>query len=425
MCRFGNKQVLSSQFFQWPNIEVRHLLLGEQSPLVGACMLPSEHQVVVMTELGRLLSMPVEMNIESVTASRQGKHGDDETSVASASESERLIGYGASDVTHGGVHRGAITCSSMATERSILVTLCVDDNTVRVWNYETQKCEVVHHFGSDEPISLAVHSNGLFMVVSFKDRVRGYNIGMSSLKPYKEVIQKSCKEILFSHSGQYFACASGINLVVFNSITFKQVMNLQGHMMPIKKIAWAPGDLVLFSASVDGTVYGWPTSRDGRIDVVASNPRASAILSLEIDSSNMTFLPPLPENAEDGGIPAEREEEDRFLLISTNNGKITMPAWAYNSAAWDHVKYHNHSIHDDEASAITCLKLSANRRHLYAGTKSGTVRIYAWPPSVNDNKVGFYAELQAHSGPWFPSTNRLEGTSSCLQEVMEPSSASA
>ena len=382
-----------------PYIEVRHLLLGEEFPLVGVCMLPSEHQVVVMTEMGRLLSMPVEMNIESVSVGRQGKHGDDDTSVASVSEAERLIGYGASDVTHGGVHKGAITCSDMAVERSILVTLCVDDNTARIWNYETQKCEVVHHFGSDEPLSIAVHTNGLFMVVSFKDRVRGYNIGMAALKPYKEVIQKGCKEILFSHSGQYFACASGINLVVFNSTTFKQVMNFQGHMMPIKKIAWAPGDLVLFSASVDGTVYGWPTSRDGRIDVVASNPRASAILSLEIDSSNMAFLPPLPENAEDGGVPAQREEEDRFLLLSTNNGKITSPAWAYSSATWDHVKNHNHSIHDEEASAITCLKLSANRRHLYAGTKLGTVRIYAWPPSVNDNKVGLYTELQAHNGP--------------------------
>jgi len=382
-----------------PYIEVRHLLLGEAFPLVGACMLPSEHQVVVMTETGRLLSMPVEMSIESVSVGRPGKHGDDESSVASITDAERLIGYGAADVTHGGVHKGAITCATMAVERSILVTLCVDDNTVRVWNYETQKCEVVHHFGSDEPLSIAVHNTGLFMIVSFKDRVRGYNIGMAALKPYKEVIQKGCKEILFSHGGSYFACASGINLVVFNTTTFKQVMNFQGHMMPIKRIAWAPGDLVLFSASVDGTVYGWPTSRDGRIDVVASNPRASAILSLEIDSAGMTFLPPLPDNVEDGGLPALREEEDRFLLISSNNGRITSPAWAYNNPTWDHVKNHNHVIHDEEAAAITCLKLSANRRHLYAGTKLGTVRIYAWPPSVSENKVGFYTEIQAHNGP--------------------------
>ena len=380
-----------------PYIEVRHLILGQDFPLVGVCMLPSEHNIVVITDIGRLLSIPVEMAIEATAVGGKGVHGDEEaSSVASISEGERLVGYGAADVTHGGVHSGGITCASMAIERSIIVTLCTEDNTARVWNYETQKCEVVHYFGSDEPLSLAVHSSGFSMIVSFKDRVRGYNIGMASLKPYREVIQKGCKEIMYSHGGTYFACASGINLVVFNTSTFKQVMNFQGHMMPIKRIAWAPGDLVLFSASVDGTVYGWPTARDGRIDVVASNPRASAILGLEIDTSSMKFLPPLPDNAEDG-VRAQRVEEDRFVILATLNGRITTPAWAYDNSTWNHVKNHNHVIHDEESAAVTCLKLSASRRHLFAGTKSGTVRIYAWPP-VGDNKVGLYAEVLAHKG---------------------------
>jgi WD40 repeat protein len=379
-----------------PYIEVRHLILGEEFPLVGVCVLPSEHNVVVMSDSGRLLSMPVEMTIEVASADKLPS-GKDDSSMTSLTEKERLVGYGAADVTHGGVHLGSITCACMATERSILVTLCVEDNTCRVWNYETRKCEVVHHFGSDEPISIAVHPNGLFMVVSFKDRVRGYNIAMSSLKPYKEVIQKGCKEIAFSRGGMYIACASGINLVVFETTTFKQVMNFQGHMMPIKRIAWAPGDMVIFSASIDGTIFGWPVSRDGRIDVMPSNPRASAILGLEVDCSSMTFLPPLPDNGEDGA-PATRIEEERFLILSTVNGMMNLPAWAYNSPTWENVKNANMQIWGEEASAISCLKLSSNRRHLYAGTKQGTVRVYAWPP-VNDNKIGLYLEIQAHSSP--------------------------
>ena len=254
----------------------------------------------------------------------------------------------------------------------------------------------MHYFGSDDPLALDVHNNGLFLIVSFKDRVRGYNIAMSSLIPHNEVIQKGCKEIKFSNGGDYFACASGINLVVFNTATFAQMVNFQGHMMAIKRIAWAPGDLVIFSASVDGCVYGWPTSRDGRLDISASNPRASAILSLEVDSSSLSFLPPLADVGDDGA-PVTRQEEDRYLICSTMNGKMNMPAWAYTNSNWDHVSNPNHIIWGEEASAITCMKLSINRRHLYAGTKLGAIRIYAWPP-INDNMVGLYSEIQAHSG---------------------------
>eukprot|EP00605_Chrysophyceae_sp_TOSAG23-4_P001800 GSChrysophyteH1.ASY1.ANO1.1990.1 assembled CDS len=331
------------------------------------------------------------MNIEQGTKAIAGKRDD-----SSVSTQEQLIGYGAADVTHGGVHSGPITSVGTAHQRPIVATFCSDDNTVRIWNYETYTCEVVHHFGGDEPLAIDVHNNGLYMIVSFKDRVRGYNIAMSSLIPHCEVIQKGCKEIKFSHGGDYFACASGINLVVFRTSTFTQVVTFQGHMMPIKKIAWAPGDLVIFSASVDGCVYGWPTCRDGRLDIVASNPRASTVLSIEVDSSSLVFLPPLADVGDDGA-PVVRQEEDRYLLLSTASGMINMPAWAFTNSSWDHVSNPNHIIWGEESCAITCQKLSANRRHLYAGTKAGKIRIYAWPP-INKSKVGIYSEFSAHRG---------------------------
>ena len=375
-----------------PYIEVRFLSLGELFPLRGACMLPSESDVVVITDLGRLVRLPVEMSIES------DKEAQKISSDESMSLSERLVGYGAADVTHGGVHTNAITCASMAQDRSIVVTICVGDNSLRIWNYETMKCECVHEFGSDEPLSVAVHPNGLFLVVSFKDRVRGYNIAMANLKPYKEVIQKGCKEIAFSDGGQYFACASGINLVVFNTQSFDKLSTFQGHMMPIKRICWVPGDLVVFSAGVDGTVYGWPISRDGRIDVLASNPRASSILSIEVDSNSLAFLPPLVEGSDDGA-PATRVEEARSVCVASMDGRIKLPPWSYTE---HHPGFSpeemDRTIWGEGEEAITCMKLSSARRLMYAGTKAGTVRCYAWPP-VNDNKVGIYTELHVHSGP--------------------------
>ena len=41
----------------------------------------------------------------------------------------------------------------------MLVTVS-SDSSLRIWNFETMKCEVVHAFKNDEPQSVAIHSSG-------------------------------------------------------------------------------------------------------------------------------------------------------------------------------------------------------------------------------------------------------------------------
>lgn len=362
-----------------PYIEVKSLSLGEEHHICGINLVPSETTVAAMTYTGRLLSVPTEMNIRP-----QSSEEDDD-------DQEKLVGSDVTDFSYGGNHTGPIKAAGMALERSIVATICVEDNSLRIWNYETKKCEVVHHFGSDEPVSLAVHPSGLFLIVSFKDRLRGYNIGMASLKPYKEVIQKGCKEIRYSHGASYIACASGINLTVFDATTFKKLMTFQGHMMPIKRVSWGRGDQIIFTAGVDGSVIGWPISRQGRIDVVPSNPRNSSITSLEIDAGSMVFLPPLDEG-DDGTVAVEKEDKNKLVILTTMDGNMKLHNWMYNSS-WDP---ETTTIWGEEEATITALKLSNSRRHLFAGTQSGKVRIYAWPP-VKDTKAGLFVEMQVHS----------------------------
>lgn len=45
--------------------------------------------------------------------------------------------------------------------------------------------------------------------------------------------------------------------------------------------------------------------------------------------------------------------------------------------------------------------LTADRRHLIAGTSVGTVRIYAWPPATIEGTLdtAAYIEVLAHAGP--------------------------
>ena len=49
-----------------------------------------------------------------------------------------------------------------------MVVTVAQDHTARVWNYETQKCELVHSFRNDEPLAVAVHPTGFRILVSFK-----------------------------------------------------------------------------------------------------------------------------------------------------------------------------------------------------------------------------------------------------------------
>lgn len=111
------------------------------------------------------------------------------------------------------------------------------------------------------------------MLVGFKDRVRLYNVLMDKFKLHKETIQKSCRELKYSNGCQYWAGASAMTLVIYDSSSFCQLMAFQGHMMAIRRLVWAPGDMVVFSAGIDGNVYGWPIAKDARIDVISANNR--------------------------------------------------------------------------------------------------------------------------------------------------------
>ena len=101
-------------------------------------------------------------------------------------------------------------------DRPILVTVAAD-STARLWNYQTLKCELVHYFRTDEPLAVAAHSSGFQVLVSFKDRVRLYNVLLDKLKPYRETVLKNAKCLKFSHGSQYWAAASAINVSVYDT----------------------------------------------------------------------------------------------------------------------------------------------------------------------------------------------------------------
>ena len=316
----------------------------------------------------------------------------------------------------GGFHDQTIIAADIALDRPIIVTIA-SDNTARVWNYDTKKCELKHNFVNDEPLAVSVHPNGFSVLISFKDRVRLYNILSDKLQLHHEAILKNCRELKFSNGGHVWAAASSINILVYDTRTFKVITSLQGHTLTVRRLAWSPGDLILFSAGMDGNVYGWPVNGGGRVDIVSSNSRSSAYLGFTVDCQNMLF----PKNnndvaSEDGESEIDgsiissnlantttatttnamvTEYPNKTIIISMQDGNIRLPEWSLDMkrGANTESKY----IFGNSVS-ITCLCLSNDHKILYAGTGNGSVRLYAWPP-IGEAADGVYYEKKVHNAP--------------------------
>lgn len=64
------------------------------------------------------------------------------------------------------------------------------------------------------------------MAVGFKDRIRIYSLLMEGLRVLRDIPQKNCRAVAYSHGGHLLAVASGFSLVVYTSITAQQVCSV-------------------------------------------------------------------------------------------------------------------------------------------------------------------------------------------------------
>lgn len=82
------------------------------------------------------------------------------------------------------------------------------------------------------------------------------NILDSSLVCYQDLGIKNCKEIQFSNGGQYVACQSGSNIVVYKFYTAESPpeFTFKGHQASVKKIAWFEDDTGFTSCGWDNLI---------------------------------------------------------------------------------------------------------------------------------------------------------------------------
>lgn len=189
--------------------------------------------------------------------------------------------------------------------------------------------------------------------------------------------------------------------------------------MTVRKLAWADGDQVLFSAGQDGNVFGWPVNGEGRMEVVA-NPRGSAIQSMIVDSESTLYPKVRLDDEENAGGSASgpstasnavgtvvgegvietadvmEKYAPHTLIMATLDGNIKIPEWRWDMVSERMTLEPSYLWGPGGGVYVTALHQSKDRSMVFAGTSIGTIRAYAWPP-VGKGKMGVYMELQAHT----------------------------
>uniref|UniRef100_H3GFR1 Uncharacterized protein n=1 Tax=Phytophthora ramorum TaxID=164328 RepID=H3GFR1_PHYRM len=174
--------------------------------------------------------------------------------------------------------------------RKPLVVTCALDRSVRVWNYLDKSTDILKFFREDA-LTVAFHPSGLHVVVGFADKLRMLNVLMDDIRSCREFAIKGCREVRFSHGGQFFAAANNNVVHVYATYTGELVAVLRGHSNRVTAISWKPDDRKLLTCGADGTVLLWSLRGASKVGDGHSQARCSyvdAVLSPEGDVAYVT-----------------------------------------------------------------------------------------------------------------------------------------
>uniref|UniRef100_A0A8C7F2S6 Cilia and flagella associated protein 57 n=1 Tax=Oncorhynchus kisutch TaxID=8019 RepID=A0A8C7F2S6_ONCKI len=305
---------------------------AEQQQIVSLVISPSEETVVTSTDRGQLYSITL--------------------SSAEMSKGEQVQ----FEFLSHSFHSGPITGLSVCIRKPIIAT-CSLDQSVRIWNVETNTLELYKEF-QEEAFSIALHPFGLFVMVGFSDKLRLMNLLIDDIRTFKEFTVRACRECAFSHGGHLFAAVNGNIIHIYSTTTFENVLNLKGHNGKVRSIAWSGDDSRLVSCGMEGAVYEWNT------------------------------------------LTSKRESESVLKSCSYNSVTISPDAKTIFAVGTDCTLKEIQACHilrevPAEDVAYTTIAMSRSGRTLFTGTSIGTIRAIKYPLSNQKDWI----EYQAHSSP--------------------------
>ena len=174
---------------------------------------------------------------------------------------------------YNGFHNGPINWIDVCIQRPIIATCSTYDSTIRLWNYNSFKSELVITFNKFEDargeitsvLSLALHPSGYYMAVGFSDRLEIFHICSEELRTFRKILVKNATCMKFSRGGHMLAVAyprpnqSHYYINLYNSYTLELLTPypLKGPVSAVTDLLWTKKDESIVSCGLDGSVFEW------------------------------------------------------------------------------------------------------------------------------------------------------------------------
>lgn len=130
------------------------------------------------------------------------------------------------------------------------------DNTVKVWNIDSQELKTIgkhNHYVN----SVAFSPDGKMVASASSDEtVKLWSLEGQQLRTFKGH-ENYVNSVAFSHRGNIFASSSGDGTVRVWNLNGQQLKTFKGHKEAVNKVAFSPDGKIISSASGDNTVKIW------------------------------------------------------------------------------------------------------------------------------------------------------------------------
>jgi len=272
-----------------------------------------------------------------------------------------------------------------------LVVTCGLDCSVRVWNYQEKSLELMKTF-EEECHSIALHPSGLYVVVGFTDKLRLLSILMDDMRVVRDLNIKSCREVKFSHGGQYFAAVNNTTVHVYNTFTCELVSTMRGHNGKVRTLFWKQGDRLLCTAGMDGAVFVWNVSA-GTKESEQLFPRCSFVCGMGTPDLSKGYMCgadntikelELATMKQKGEIPVDKSMSQ--LVVSGSNKIIFGGTAQANKPGVIQVFKVTSQLqgapqdYNCHSGPVSCMRMSSDNGYLFTGGEDGSLCIF----EVND-----------------------------------------
>uniref|UniRef100_A0A183SVB8 WD_REPEATS_REGION domain-containing protein n=1 Tax=Schistocephalus solidus TaxID=70667 RepID=A0A183SVB8_SCHSO len=258
--------------------------------------------------------------------------------------------------------------------RKPLIATCAADRTVRIWNFETKHLDLYKEF-AEEAYSIALHPNGLHVLVGFSDKLRLMNLLFKDIRPFKEFPIRGCKECAFSRGGALFAAVHGNTIQIYSFMEFTNLHNLKAHNGKIRCLLWTNEDQKLISCGMDGAVYEWDVNTG---KTLITRRRISENVMKSCSYSCVTAT-------KDGSRTYAVGSDRKIKEISDST--VSLMWYGHLLFCIEHLtitpsQYIALEV-DSPDMLLTAVALSSTGRMLFCGSKTGLVRSYKFPFTGN------------------------------------------